>query len=350
VEVFNIDNAFTTTNALYHARFTREVRGKLDTRDEQRRTFATAAFNNVRHTLLLNHDKQGDGNLIRLAPLVQSLVFRIVLLKFFPTVSSPSENNVESITACINSLWLATKLPYPQADTNLLETKVLLERHLRKVFEKSPTDQINGQASPFNIIIPANESVWRVVLRCFLEVRFRSQGKKTDESGTKIDYSRIFTRFIREPNLLVFETPFQDAQVSIKHIVNETLRLYPPTRGIHRQTEQGMVKIDVEWLHRDPVSWGSDAVEFRPKRWEGVLLRGLNEKLEFLPFGLGALSCPAKEFAPMMIGVLVGALMRSVSDAWELVDEGSNGYVLGDEALDGEREAYAGLWLRMIES
>jgi Cytochrome P450 len=91
-------------------------------------------------------------------------------------------------------------------------------------------------------------------------------------------------------------------------------------------------------------------VEFRPERWENVLLRGVNEKLAFLPFGLGALSCPAKDFAPMMIAVLVGALMGGVSDAWKLVDEGTDGDVLGVEVLDGGREAYAGLCLRKIES
>lgn len=52
----------------------------------------------------------------------------------------------------------------------------------------------------------------------------------------------------------------------------------------------------------------------------------------------------------MMIGILVAALMGGVGEAWELTDEGNGGDVLSDGVLDGGREAYAGLWLRKIES
>jgi hypothetical protein len=350
VEIFDIDNAFTTTDPVYHSRFTKEIRGKLDTRDEGWRTLATSTFDNLRHIILLKQETQGDKKYVQLTPLVQSLVFRFVLHKFFRNIPSPSEDDVEIITTCINSLWLATKFHGSQADTNLLETQKQLERRLRKVFEKSPTDRINGRASPLNIIIPAYESVWRVALRCFLEAPFHNQGKEINESITLVDYQRIFARFMRDPSPSVFETPFQNTQISIKHVVDEALRLYTPTRRIHRQTEHGMVKIDVEWLHRDSASWGLDAEEFRPRRWEGTRLRGVNGKLAFLPFGLGALSCPAKEFAPMMIGILVAALMGGVGEAWELTDEGNGGDVLSDGVLDGGREAYAGLWLRKIES
>jgi cytochrome P450 len=122
--------------------------------------------------------------------------------------------------------------------------------------------------------------------------------------------------------------------------VNEALRLYPPTRRIHRQLKNEMVKIDIEWLHRDPITWGRDTMEFMPERSEDVRLKGLNGKIAFLPFGLGDLSCPAKNFTPMMIGILVGALMGGVREEWELVDGKVGGDVLGSEVLDGEREAY----------
>jgi hypothetical protein len=89
-------------------------------------------------------------------------------------------------------------------------------------------------------------------------------------------------------------------------------------------------------------------MEFTPERRDGVCLNGLNGKIAFLPFGLRDLSCPAKKVALMMIGILVGALMGGVGEWWELVDGKVRGDVLGDEVLDGEREAYAGLRLRKI--
>jgi hypothetical protein len=322
----------------------------LQTRDEKWKILATTAFNNFRESLLLEQETHGDGKFVKLVPLVQYLVFRVILLKFFPQIPEPSKDDVKFITARINSLWLATKYHSSQTDANLPETKMRLERGLREIFEKSPTDQMDGRANPLNIIIPAYESIWRVVLRCFLEVRFRAQGKETDDGVENFDCQPIFARFMHMPNPSVFETPFMDTHISIKHIVNEALRLYPPTRRIHRQIENERVKIDVEWLHRDPVSWGLDAEEFRPERWEGVRLKGGHAKLAFLPFGVGALSCPAVKFAPMMMGVLVGVLMEGVDDGWELVDSWIGGDVLGTRVLDGGREAYAGLCLRKIEN
>ena len=139
------------------------------------------------------------------------------------------------------------------------------------------------------------------MLRCFLEVTFRNHGS---DAGLK--YKQIFDHFMSHPNHPVLETSFQDTQISVKHIVNEALRLYPPTRRIHQQLNNEMVKIDVEWLHHDPAFWGADVEEFKPERWQDPLWRGVGGKLVFMPFGLGDLSCPAKKFAPMMIGILVG--------------------------------------------
>jgi len=343
VEVFNINNALTTTNWVYHDYWVREIRVRLNTQDEEWNTLATFASSNLCRTLLLNQVQGENERSVNLAQLVQSLVFRIVLQKFFHKVPQPGEVDVQFITSRINSLWLATKHHTSQSDANILDLKMELEGRLRTIFELPPTGKIAGKDNPLNTIIPAYESLWRVVLRCFLEVHFK-ENATTDQ----IDYARIFSRFMAHPNTSVFEAPFQDTDISIKHIVNESLRLYPPTRRIHRQLKDEVVKIDVEWLHRDPLSWGPDAQEFRPQRWEGVLKKDVKAKMAFLPFGLGELSCPARNFAPMLIGVLVGSLMGGVGEGWVLVGEGSDD-VLEAKVLDGGREAYAGLRLRKSE-
>ena len=347
-EVFNIDNALTTTNRVYHDSIVQGTRITLQTPDDEWNTLATFALNNLCHTILMNQVIEGGQKFAVLIPVVQSLVFRVVLLKFFPKINKPSEDDVQYITTRINSLWLATKHNPSRADSNLLKMKRQLEVRLRKVFGNSTDEQISGRASPLNTIIPAYESIWRVVLRCFLEVHFRKCGNEIKESVTKGTYKMIFSHFMSHPNPSLFESSFQDTHISVKHIVNEALRLCPPTRRIYRQLKNEMVKIDVEWLHRDPVSWGRDAEEFKPERWVGVLLKGVDGKMAFTPFGLGELSCPAKKFAPMMIGILVGALMGGVGEGWELVDEELSGDVLGAKVLDGGREAYEGLRLRRV--
>lgn len=56
--------------------------------------------------------------------------------------------------------------------------------------------------------------------------------------------------------------------MSVKHIVDEALRLYPPTRRIYRSLHNGCeIAVDVEFLHRDQKTWGEDAGVFDPKRW-----------------------------------------------------------------------------------
>jgi hypothetical protein len=157
-DVFNIDNAFTTTDSVYHAEFVRGIRLKLDTRDDEWNTLATFAFNNLRHTLLLNQVMEEDGKFVQLAPLVQSLVFRVILLKFFPEIPKPSEHDVEFITTRINSLWLTTKHYASCANSNILEIKKQLEVRLQRVFEKAPNQRISGRENPLNTIIPAPRS------------------------------------------------------------------------------------------------------------------------------------------------------------------------------------------------
>jgi hypothetical protein len=89
---------------VYRAEFVRGIRIKLDTSDGGWNTLATFAYNTLYHILLLNQVTEADAKLVGLAPLVQSLVFRVVLLKFSPEIDKPSEHDVEVITTQINSL------------------------------------------------------------------------------------------------------------------------------------------------------------------------------------------------------------------------------------------------------
>jgi hypothetical protein len=140
---------------VYHDSIVQGIRLNLQTPDDEWNTLATFALNNLRHVILLNQVVEDGQKSAVLVPVVQSLVFRVVLLKFFPKIIKPSEDDVQYITTQINLLWLATKHGPSQADSNLLEMKRQLEVRLGKVFGKSPDEQINGRANPLNIIIPA---------------------------------------------------------------------------------------------------------------------------------------------------------------------------------------------------
>ncbi|CAM0908019.1 unnamed protein product [Alopecurus aequalis] len=93
----------------------------------------------------------------------------------------------------------------------------------------------------------------------------------------------------------------------LKMVVKETLRLHPPATLLLPRETAGHVEIggyDVPagtrvmvnaWaIGRDPVSWGDDAEEFVPERFEAageVDFRGAH--FELLPFGAGRRICPA---------------------------------------------------------
>jgi cytochrome P450 len=194
---------------------------------------------------------------------------------------------------------------------------------------------IDGRENPLNIILPAYETLWRVVLRCFLEFRFR---RGPDDDFTS---QSIFMNFMSKPCKATFEAA-SEHQFPVKAIVLESLRLYPPTRRVYRSEDSGLVAVDIEFIHRDPATWGLDALRFDPRRIKNM------KKQAFMPFGKGNFACPAKDiFAPMMIGILVGSLVEHIDHQFELVDEEGSVVDLGVEPLRNDREAYSGLRIRL---
>ncbi|XP_037422847.1 4-hydroxyphenylacetaldehyde oxime monooxygenase-like [Triticum dicoccoides] len=100
----------------------------------------------------------------------------------------------------------------------------------------------------------------------------------------------------------------------LKMVVKETIRLHPPAplllpRETMRRVEIGgydvpartRVLVNVWAIGRDPTSWGQDADEFKPERFETdgrhgkVDLRGAH--FELLPFGAGRRICPGLAMA-----------------------------------------------------
>jgi hypothetical protein len=349
VSAFGIDNAFTTTDPIWHAKFVHDAKEKIRITDTRHwKTLATAAADHItrRASKLC---PTGSGS-IHLVPFIQVLVFNIVMMQFFPEIAVPSEDDVKTITSLINTLWLASKQdqdhPSSSTSTSQFEKhKAELSCAIPKVFGV----YAKGRDNPLNILIPAYETLWRIVLRAFLEIRFRS--------AVHSDLTPIFRRFIENPSRLTFELSHYSSGISIKHLVNESLRLYPPTRRIYRQMglDDGARKerlgVDVEALQRQESIWGNNALDWDPRRW----VNKIKTNEGFVPFGMGKFECPARgSFGPMMVGVLVGSLVLGFPDKdgvrWEVADEAEREgleEIFGGAGvpLQGGREAYVGLRL-----
>lgn len=110
--------------------------------------------------------------------------------------------------------------------------------------------------------------------------------------------------------------------VSAESLVYKALRLYPPTRRVHRAfkwTETGehvTMSADIESCHTASNILGPDAATFNPARWSKLTKE---QKDAFMPFGSSAFVCPAKPvFGPRMIALIVGTLLSELHGDWKL--------------------------------
>ncbi|RFU74921.1 hypothetical protein TARUN_7339 [Trichoderma arundinaceum] len=98
-----------------------------------------------------------------------------------------------------------------------------------------------------------------------------------------------------------------------RHVIDETLRLYPPVPGLFRAANRTtilprgggidgrspvlvpkgtVISCSTFSLHRREDVYGPDAQEFRPERWDN-----LNVRWEFLPFSAGPKVCMGQTYA-----------------------------------------------------
>lgn len=282
-----------------------------------------------------NNKTKIDRNRINIASLAQILSLKVVLYLFFKQKpqDQPCDENLLSLAQSINRVWISSKLKSAENDTPRFKDDAVLQTSLVNIFGNHDLPEDN----PLNLILPSFETMWRVVLRALLEIRFAT-GKEVpawrdtmtafSESPTKSQFDAGPAYPSRnEPGIA--DTRCVRGSPSAKQIVLESLRLYVPTRHIHRayQWDQSMgacheiESADIEGCHMRSDIWGSDAERFNPKRWSALTPA---QGDAFMPFGCSPFECPAKPiFGPRMIGVLVGALLAALEDkertkTWDL--------------------------------
>lgn len=335
VRVFGIDNAFTTFDNTYRKQFREQAEGKLILTDEKWKGLADFAHTLVSKSL----QPEANRNEIPLVPLVQSLALKISMHILFGLDPLTLNNTtISNLAHQINELWLESKLS-PLNDTKIIGLKEDLEENLGKIFPKESLELIK---TPMNLILPAYETMWRIVFRCFLEVAFRNPAAART-------WRQALVRYLGTPTAEQFESASDEEPVSVSFIVAEALRLYPPTKRVFRKFPERLgwgartVAADIEACQRDPDIWGPQSLEFVPSRW-----RDLSPDIQnsFMPFGGPPFVCPTKkEFGPRMIGLLVAALAQRISkdDGWALNNEENWDGQGPFPPLDTSRKAYHSL-------
>ena len=346
---FLIDNAFTTMDDDYRKRFRHDLEQKIS-------QFPTSEWKNIAvmaQQLLVNEksrlaiDKKKE---LLIVPMVQLLALKASLYFLFRIEPSDLEDSVvSSLAKNINALWIESKNPFPnKKDIQHLQQN--LQKALVQIFPGQP---LAGRETPLNQILPAYETLWRVVVRCFLEVSFRNT-----EAAPK--WYKVLTLFLENPTTDRFTSEHasnqstsnlsDDYDVSVLFLVHEALRLYPPTRRVYRtfqlasKSTPETVAADIEGCQRNPAIWGPQSLQYMPGRWKNL---SLPARKAFMPFGGGLFLCPAKkDFGPRMIGILVAALAVEITaKEWRLGGTPDGKTLHPEEPLDSEREAYGDLSL-----
>ena len=232
------------------------------------------------------------------------------------------EMDVESISIIaekINSLWIQSKGKKTPAKSDkhdiekaLAKDKDELQNALAEVIPG--WDHEDRSKNPLNLILPAYETLWRVVLSGFLHVTFVEGGHP--------ELSAILANFLAEPTVAVKNDTVQTEgmrPISVDYIVSEALRLYPSVMRVYRQFQFRMdnktrsedVAADVESCQRNKTIWGEEADRYDPSRWNDLSIEARDS---YMAFGVKPFLCPAKPvFGPMMIGILVAAFAGQVS-------------------------------------
>jgi hypothetical protein len=271
----------------------------------------------------------------------QVFVLRAVLHKFFPDIPTPSQADAVSITRNINIQWLSSKDSSTSFDPTRIRSQRVLDSALRIVFElhHDADSSLTAESNPLNILLPSYEALWQVVLSGFVQLGFNARHPDASTWRKQLEV------FLERPTRMAFN----DARgnTSIRDIVAEILRLYPPTKRIKRFHNGQLVDIDVEYLQRDMEIWGNDAGVFEPERWRTMTDR---QEKAYMPFGSGKFVCPSwRVVGPMLIGILVAVLVKAFKNTFEIFGKDGEKVVFGDGLLESGRRSYTQLKLRRTQ-
>ena len=99
--------------------------------------------------------------------MVRSVCLKVVLHVLFKLELREQDNEkISTITEKINKLWIQSKGKGTPVESDKDDLRKALDQVIPPMKKSDPSEE------PLNLIIPAYESLWRVVLSSFLQVTF----------------------------------------------------------------------------------------------------------------------------------------------------------------------------------
>ncbi|KDQ59798.1 hypothetical protein JAAARDRAFT_127208 [Jaapia argillacea MUCL 33604] len=332
---FHINNTFVSADPHVHSRFVADARrllSEFSSRESERRW---SEFREVTSHLVNSYLR---GPTIPYDVFAQTITFGVIVVTLLDAEVSELEfESVAIVTKAINDLWCLSKTA---AEGDVTHTLLLdINTHLHRWIPKYD--------NPLEFILPAFETLWRVVAAALPHVY-----ADPDITG------RAFADFFDNPVEAQFEC-FLNDRPSVRAVMQETLRLYPPTKRIKRSIKRfaltpivptfvrntfpnffdKTVVADVESLQRSDV-WDASHT-FDPMRHSEGRVTAESQRT-LLGFGYGRLACIGRTWAPRAAALIVAAILEGLDSV--------NGerYVLirGDEM--GGREGWKGWEFRLV--
>ncbi|KXL43911.1 hypothetical protein M433DRAFT_44838, partial [Acidomyces richmondensis BFW] len=287
VAAFGIKNSFTAHNKEESQFFLRKVEEKLYLFDEAWQGIALAVKKAVD-----DHLNTADQS-TSLFNFTQTVSMKSALYVLFDLNSGDHSLNacIGTLAHEINAQWIRSKGKFdPAVEPHWrFEGQENLRGALKGVFRTFGAH--DREHNPLNFILPAYETLWRVVLRCFVEITARSHSEFAK-------WCHVLQAFANNPTIEQLDKNIGNPPVSASDIAKESLRLYPPTRRVYRDLKVDdqirRIAADIENSQRKSEPWGDDPLIFRPERWnEQNLNNSQTENTAFFAFGVRPFACPA---------------------------------------------------------
>jgi hypothetical protein len=303
VPAFEINSTFVSNSPHLHQTFVNETKGLLRQWYKDWDRFAEIANMVVAKYLKPVQSSPEGSGILPFDSFVQAVTLATVMISFFQTdLELLDFDDVVFVARAINDRWKQSKKCPKLSRDGLEEILVFLNRW-------APSTP-----NALEYILPSFETMWRVVA---ITLAYEHHNLEAHSSCQEL---------LQNPHPAQFKS--QRGSYSVHDMIQESLRLHPPTKHISRAIpiQSPIVRVilgalgvqylkrgvaDVETCQRSS-AWGPNPDIFNPARHSSEEVQLHPDAISFA-FGYGSMQCVARNWAPHAAGILFSSIMHGVS-------------------------------------
>ncbi|KAF8549608.1 hypothetical protein OG21DRAFT_1515023 [Imleria badia] len=304
VHAFGLTSTFVSSDTKIHKTFTTSAKtliAGIGEKDNRWRAVAHIAEATAHQFLPIQQS-------VEFSTLVQCITLGVVLSILFDTdLDALRYDDLVYVTSVINKRWDDSKIKDAAAmrqDDSLAKINLHIDQWI--------IDR-DRYPRPLNFILPAYETMWRVVAVTVAYI-YRCRDNALHD---------VAIAFGGDPTEERFQAFGEDGvQPSMQAIILEVLRLHPPTRHIARApiasgswwrtwVAPAVERADIKAVHLSD-EYGEKTSEFDPMRFHPSRMGG---RAELYSFGYGRLKCVAAAWAPMAAAVIAAKVVVQIEEA-----------------------------------